>query len=258
MSASLPWPRLPALAVCSATSPPFGKKDVLQCADRPGDHEVDRDERGEQVGEATLRRLRPQNEEHEADDEQHEDTRSGKRRKGAHGEDRRGDPPAALTCALDQIERERQQHDEERAEGDGVLGRRVGTEARDPRSSLPTASPTLSSGISRRDVVEDVVLGPRLDDRSSGHDGAAGDDHLHEQVDVRPRPNNADDEVEDEQEADEERQRLRDLGLEALTRVEFAMTEPKTPAVEEQQWPLEPRAAQSSRGDRPAATRPSR
>ena len=60
----------------------------------------------------------------------------------------------------------------------------------------------------RPKVVEDVVVRRRLDDRADAEHRSAEDDDLHEIVDVAGAADNADDEVEDEEIAEEERERL--------------------------------------------------
>ena len=65
----------------------------------------------------------------------------------------------------------------------------------------------------RVEPVEGVEAGVRLDDRQEGHDRPAADEHPNDQVDLLARPNDADDQVEDEDEAREERQLLRHLAV---------------------------------------------
>ena len=186
---------------------------------RQGDR--DREERGNDERPDATRLDRAQPQEDEPADDHHDDPRpreGGERAERA--EEDRGEP-AALPGRLQEIDRERHRHHEHRGELDRVRRRRVDAHhsravevvGRQPGGQGRIVE--LQARQERMQVVEDVEVRPRLDERRQRDEGRAGDEHAHDAVDLPVRADDADDEVEEDEEAREERQRLHDLLLHA-------------------------------------------
>ena len=86
------------------------------------------------------------------------------------------------------------------------------------RTSVARAPVSCRNGNSGAQVVEDVVLRARLDDRAERHDGAADDDRLEAALDVPARAHAGGDEHEHDREREQVRGRLRGLGAERALR----------------------------------------
>ena len=110
-----------------------------------------------------------------------------------------------------QGERERQAERERDAEGDRVLRRGLGAQR-----AVAHLGRALARVLQEREdgaqVVEDVVLRARLDDRAERHDGAADDDRLDAALDVGARAHARGDEHEHDRERQQVGGRLRGLG----------------------------------------------
>ena len=115
--------------------------------------------------------------------------------------------------AQHQRERERQAERERDAERDRMLRGGLGAQR-----AVAHLGGALARVLQEREdgaqVVEDVVLRARLDDRAERHDGAADDDRLEAALDVGARADAGGHEHEHDREREQVRRRLRGLGAE--------------------------------------------
>ena len=81
------------------------------------------------------------------------------------------------------------------------------TRRRPPREGMmrQVGNVEVQEGDGRLEVVEDVVAGPCFDDREERDDGAAAREDARQEVDVLEAPDDAGDQIDDDEVAEEER-----------------------------------------------------
>ena len=199
--------------------PPGGKNEFLIAPERAGQREVDDDERRQERRPEPESLTGPQPEEDDRDDDEHQDARARDGRRAGGAEHERAEPPPALPVAPREVDGERREHHERGAQRDRVLRRAEHPKLRRADRWKPPTSPLVAEERhDDREVVEHVEARPGLDDREDRHDRAPGDEAPREEVGVVEPPHAADGQVQDDDEAEEEHQRLVDLRGRLATR----------------------------------------
>jgi hypothetical protein len=211
MSASLPEPDSPRPRGQVAGKALLWVESPGDAAERTRHREVDGDRENEEKR-PVAQHLAPANPQPDGQDRgDHDHGRPGDRRDGAHRADRCGNAPELRAQtglgASDQIEGERERHEEGGRERDRMLcgGIRAQAAAAQLEDRARLAD---ERGDPLGQVVEGVVAGARLVDGRGGHDRCADHERAHGRVHRSLRLDRGGDEHEDEQKAQVIRERL--------------------------------------------------
>ena len=155
--------------------------------DRAGDRKVDHeDERDESRPEAAC--LAPaEHEVHDPDDQEHDDAGSRARGKDAQEHQNAGQPPAPLQSALGAINGKREEKGQCGSEGDRVLRGAIDAKSTSTRRLGGLCPVVVQHRENVAQVVEDIDVRHRLDQREDTEHASSCDEQPDEEVDVPAR-----------------------------------------------------------------------
>ncbi len=229
--------------------PALGEELLHQPSDRARRGHVQDDQHRDQRGPAAQRLARAQPEEHAGHHEQADD--AGPRAAGevAEQQQRGRHPPAALPPADREVDRERNEHRHHRTELDRAARRRERAQVTAARFEGPRGFGVV--GEDRQQpvkVVEDVVAVAPLDDRVEPDERTAGDEQGDDPLHDLARVHDADDEVEEQDEAEEQPHGLDDVAGDGPDVPRVRDVRGQRDPDDEQQRPLEARGSSPHAG----------